>query len=124
MSDSNGTPLRILSLEDSREDFEMLTYALKKEGLECDITRVEREADFDRELRAGGFDIILSDYQLPGFDGTVALRRASELAPDVPFLFVTGYLGEDVAIDTLKQGATDYVLKDKLSRLPACDGRT
>src|SRR5206468_1095196 len=73
--------------------------------------------DFIRELEKNPPDLILSDYALPGFDGYAALDIAKRKAPNTPFIFVTGTLGEEVAIETLKKGATDYVLKHRLSRL-------
>ncbi len=83
----------------------------------CQITRVQTRAEFEAALRQGGYDLILADYHLPMFDGMSALRLAQELCPEVPFIFVSGTLGEDAAIEGLTRGATDYVLKQKLSRL-------
>ena len=79
--------------------------------------RVETQADFFAALEQGGFDLILADYTLPSFDGLSALKIALEKCPDVPFIFVSGTLGEEVAIEALKIGATDYVLKERLSRI-------
>ncbi len=110
-------PLRILMLEDNPADAELVTYQLKKGGLEFVSKRVEKEADFRRELTDFEPDILLLDFELPTFDGLSALLAARSIAPDVPAIFVTGVMGEDSAVDMLHQGATDYVLKDNLSRL-------
>ncbi|MCC6698241.1 MAG: response regulator [Candidatus Hydrogenedentes bacterium] len=112
-----GTRVTILNLEDSPNDAELNQVTLEAEGIECDVTRVETRAQFVAAMEQGTFDLILADYSLPGFDGLRALELALERIPDVPFIFVSGALGEEVAIEALKRGATDYVLKDKLSRL-------
>jgi diguanylate cyclase (GGDEF)-like protein/PAS domain S-box-containing protein len=109
--------LRILNLEDNQDDFELIRARLRHEGIECDLIRVETKADFISELNRSGFDLILSDYLLPSFDGSAALKIAKGTCPEVPFIFVSGAIGEENAIESLKQGATDYVLKDRLSRL-------
>jgi PAS domain S-box-containing protein len=112
-----NSPLRVLHLEDDIRDAELVRATLESEGLPTDLTRVEAEQEFVSALKDGSFDLILADYTLPSFDGLSALRLAQEHAPDVPFLFVSGTLGEDVAIEALKRGATDYVLKTRLARL-------
>jgi len=109
--------LRVLSLEDDRADTELLQAMLDGEGIACDVTRVENRSEFLACLHGGAIDLILADYTLPSFDGLSALRLAAEIRPDIPFIFVSGTLGEDVAIEALKIGATDYVLKTRLSRL-------
>jgi PAS domain S-box-containing protein len=110
-------PLRILSVEDDPKDAELIQDLLETEGIACDITRVENQADFLASLKRGGIDLILADYTLPSFDGISALKFAMKACPDVPLIFVSGTLGEEVAIEALKIGATDYVLKTSLSRL-------
>src|SRR5215831_12777973 len=112
-----NSPLRVLHLEDDVRDTELLQGTLEAEGVPSDLTRVETEHDFVAALKRGKFDLILADYTLPSFDGLSALKLAQEHAPDVPFLFVSGTLGEDVAIEALKRGATDYILKTRLTRL-------
>src|SRR5215475_13298182 len=112
-----NTPLRVLHLEDDIRDTELVQATLKGEGFQPQLTRVEAEHDFVGALKRGGFDLILADYTLPSFDGLSALRLAQQHSPEVPFLFVSGTLGEDVAIEALKKGATDYVLKTRLARL-------
>jgi len=110
-------PINILMLEDEAAFAQLAELMFQQGGLGVAIRRVERKSDFIRELERQPLDIILSDYSLPTFDGLAALALARVNRPDVPFLFVTGTMGEEVAIETLKQGATDYVLKTHLSRL-------
>src|SRR5882724_11244712 len=112
-----GSPLRIVHLEDDPKDAELIQAMLETEGIICHVIRVESQADFSASLEQGGFDLILADYTLPSFDGLSALKIALEKCPDVPFIFVSGTLGEEVAIEALKIGATDYVLKERLSRI-------
>jgi phosphoserine phosphatase RsbU/P len=113
----SAEPLRILLLEDSRADAELIAARLEDAGLCFEIERVDSHAGFNGALTRGRFDIILSDYNVPGFDGTAALAAARLACPEVPFLVVSGALGDEKAIDLLKRGATDYVLKDRLERL-------
>jgi len=109
--------LRILYLEDDPKDAELVQETLAIDGIKSHITRVENEADFIASLQEGGFDLILADYTLPSFDGLSALKIAQQRWPHVPLIFVSGTLGEEVAIEALKIGATDYVLKTRLSRI-------
>src|SRR6266850_3112564 len=111
------SPLRILHLEDNPHDAELIQAVLEAEGIVCQVTRVDTQADFFASIEQVGFDIILADYTLPSFDGLSALKIALEKCPDVPFIFVSGTLGEEVAIEALKIGATDYILKQRLSRI-------
>lgn len=111
--------IRILHLEDEPRDSELVEQTLVSEGLQIVLFRVDDEDAFLRALRSDGFDLILSDYSLPGFDGPRALALAKELRPDLPFLFVSGTMGEELAVESLKQGAMDYVLKGLLTRLPS-----
>jgi PAS domain S-box-containing protein len=110
-------PLRILSVEDDPKDMELIQDLLGTEGIVCEITRVDTEAALLASVEQGGIDLILADYTLPSFDGISALKFAMKACPDVPFIFVSGTLGEEVAIEALKIGATDYILKTRLSRL-------
>ena len=110
-------PLRILLLEDMEIDAELIGIELRKSGKDMSLTRVDTREEFITRLRAALPDIILSDYSLPTFGGPEALRHVQSLCPDVPFIFVSGAIGEDVAIEMMKSGATDYVLKQRLSRL-------
>lgn len=111
------SPLRVLHLEDNSTDAELVRATLEAEAIQSELTRVEAEPEFVAALKPGDFDIILADYTLPSFDGLSALKLAQERLPDVPFIFVSGTLGEDVAIEALKTGATDYILKTRLTRL-------
>jgi signal transduction histidine kinase len=109
--------IKILLLEDNDRDAGLILHALRTSTLRFRLTRVETRAAFTMHLTRSPPDLILSDYSLPTFDGFAALRIAHKLNPDMPFIFVTGTLGEEMAIDTLKKGATDYVLKHRLIRL-------
>jgi PAS domain S-box-containing protein len=114
--------LRILNLEDSANDAELNEAMLSARWPQSQFVRVDSRQDFLDALEQGGFDVILSDYTMPGFDGRQALMLAREKLPEAPFLFVSGTIGEDAAIEALKNGATDYVLKHRLMRLiPAVD---
>jgi PAS domain S-box-containing protein len=111
------TPLQILFLEDDPRDAALVEATLEAEGVACHITRVESEPEFFTSVEQGGFDLVFADYTLPLFDGISALKIIKELRPEVPFIFVSGTLGEEVAIEALKMGATDYVFKSRLSRI-------
>lgn len=111
------TPLRILYLEDDATDAELVQATLEEGGIASKITRVETQAAFCAALEQDGFDLVLADYTLPSFDGLTALRIAVEKRPEVPFIFLSGTLSEDVAIEALKIGASDYVFKTRLSRI-------
>jgi signal transduction histidine kinase len=111
------SPLRILHLEDDPNDAALIQSTLESGKIACAITRVQNRDDFVAALDKGGVDLILSDYSLPAFDGMAALEIAHAKKPAVPFIHVSGTLGEEQAIDSLKSGATDYVLKTRLSRL-------
>src|SRR5882724_11013088 len=109
--------LRILHLEDDPSDAELVQEMLASEGIVCKVMRIETEVDFVEALQQGTLDLILADYTLPSFDGISALRIVRQGWPDIPFIFVSGTLGEEIAIEALKIGATDYVFKTRLSRL-------
>src|SRR5260370_38554028 len=111
------SPLLILYLEDDPRDAELVRETLAISGIRCHVTRVGTEVDFIASLEQGGFDLILADYTLPSFDGLSALKITHQTRPHVPFIFVSGTLDEEVAIEALKVGATDYVFKTRLSRL-------
>ena len=110
--------LRVLHLEDNDTDAALVRRVLKSEGIECEITAVSTGEKFLNQLTGQEFDLILADQNVPGFGGNAALEIARRELPDVPFIFVTGSMDEDLAIETFKQGATDYVLKTRLKRLP------
>ena len=110
--------MRILSLEDDRAFLELIRAALEAEGIEHDLVHVTSRQEFEQALRdKGPFDLILADYSVPQFDGLSALRIVRQKRLEMPFILVSGSLGEELAIDSLKEGATDYVLKQRLSRL-------
>ena len=111
------SPLHILLLEDDPGDAELIRELLEIEDFVCDVTRAQTRAEFLAALEKVDIDLILADYKLPSFDGLSALNLALGARPDLPFIFVSGTLGEDTAIEALKIGATDYVLKTRLSRL-------
>jgi two-component system, cell cycle sensor histidine kinase and response regulator CckA len=109
--------VRILHLEDDPNDAELIQAALEADGLPVAFETVATREEFAAALERGGFDLILSDYSLPGFDGIAALHLARVSAPDVPFIIASGQLGEEAAVEGVRSGATDYVLKQRLSRL-------
>lgn len=114
--------LRILNLEDNPIDAELNETKLAEQWPDCRLDRVDRRDVYVTALDRGEWDVILSDYSLPGFDGQTALALAREKRPQIPFVFVSGTIGEEAAIEALKNGATDYVLKHRLTRLvPAVD---
>src|ERR1700730_3230308 len=109
--------LRILHLEDSPADAELVSAALAASSIDCEILRVDNRSAFTSALETQTFDLILADMSLPSFNGIEGLALAKLARPGVPFLFVSGSMGEEVAVETLKQGAKDYVLKDRMARL-------
>jgi DNA-binding NtrC family response regulator len=98
--------LRILHLEDDPRDGELVQETLEAEGISCQVMRVETQAHFSACIEHSGFDLIFADYTLPSFDGLSALKIDHQTRPHVPFIFVSGTLDEEVAIDALKIGAT------------------
>lgn len=111
--------LYLLLLEDDPLDAELIVERIERAGYVLTARRVATREDYLASLDER-WDLIISDYNVPGYDGREALDVARAIAPDVPFIFVTGAIGEDRAIDLLKRGATDYVLKDRLDRLETC----
>lgn len=111
-------PMRIIHIEDNPRDAAWVGDLLSTDRPECAITVVSTRDDFLRHLSAGGYELIISDYSLPGFDGIEALQLARERAPDIPFVFLSGTLGEERAIEAVHAGAADYVVKDRMQRLP------
>ncbi len=111
------TPLRLLHLEDDPVDAELITTTLTEGNIPCQSQLVDTRQAFVAALKEGRMDLILADYSIPGFDGMTALALARQHCPDVPFLFVSATIGEELAIDAMHQGATDYVLKQRLGRL-------
>jgi PAS domain S-box-containing protein len=117
-SSSPGTPLRLLLLEDNPSDAELTLHALAAAGFEitADVTGTRRE--FVERVPSGCYDVILCDFRLPGWDGLEALRWTRKSGCLVPFIYVSGTLGEEQAVECMKEGATDFVLKTHLERLP------
>src|ERR1700753_3075751 len=106
-----------LHLEDNPLDAELTEELLTATKLGFRMRHADSRASFEEALAADTFDLILADYSLPDFDGLSALRMVRAQGARVPFVFISGVLGEDVAVDTLLSGATDYVVKQKLDRL-------
>jgi sigma-B regulation protein RsbU (phosphoserine phosphatase) len=109
--------LRILHLEDNPYDAELIRRELARAGIDFESLQVSTDRDFRAALAGDVFDVVLADYNLPGFDGMAALGIAADAAPDTPFIFVSGAIGEERAVEALRHGATDYIFKDRLSRL-------
>jgi len=112
------TELNILSLEDSIMDFDLIREHLIHSGFNVSMERVETEKEYQSCISNQTYDLILADYNLPSYDAFKALALRNKICPQVPFICVSGSIGEDMAIELLKQGAVDYVLKHKLERLP------
>src|SRR6266853_733372 len=110
-------PLRILVAEDSEADAELVQRELKRGGLDFQSRRVQTESDFRRELDEFQPHLVISDFSMPQFNGREALAIARESKADIPFIFISGTIGENVAVDMMKAGADDYVMKNNLARL-------
>jgi diguanylate cyclase (GGDEF)-like protein len=117
-AEQTATPIRILFVEDLAYEAELALAHLRRAGIDCTSMRVETEAGLRAALEQFSPNLILSDFSLPQFDGVSALRIAHEVAPGIPFIYVSGTIGEERAIDALLCGAVDYVLKSNLARLP------
>ncbi len=109
--------MKLLHIEDSSCDAELIQAVICGEWPDCEIARVASHAELTEQIGRGGFDLILSDYSMPVFDGLSALKVARAMCPDKPFIFLSGTIGEERAVEALKHGATDYVLKDRPGRL-------
>lgn len=109
--------MQLLHLEDSPADAELIGMLIRREWPACEIRHVATVSEYQNALASGGFDLILSDYSLPGFDGLSALAMARKQFPEIPFLFLSGTIGEERAVEVLKRGATDYIIKDRPTRL-------
>jgi len=116
--------LSVLLVEDNTEDAELILRELRRSGFAPRARRVQTEPDYVSACNAGyapgqPWDVILADYTLPNFSGLRALQLLSERGWDVPFIVVTGTIGEETAVELMKAGASDYLLKDRLMRLPS-----
>jgi len=111
------SPRRLLLLEDNPIDAQLVKRKLLSEWPHCQVDHVNNGADFAAALSQASVDIILSDYSVPGFHGLKALELARKSCPEVPFVFVSGAIGDEIAVESLRAGATDYVLKDRPARL-------
>src|SRR5437016_2454843 len=111
------SPEHLLLLEDNACDEQLLRRSIRAEWPKCEVVRVSTRHGFEAALEACRFDLILSDFLVPGFPGLEALALVRERCPEIPFLFVSGAIGDEVAVESLKAGAIDYVLKDRLAKL-------
>jgi len=110
-------PIRILHLDDSAYDVELIRETLASEHLDCEIVQVKGQKDFENAICHSSFDLILSDYSVPNYNGFAALDFARSKSSAIPFILVSGTLGEEEAVESLKNGATDYIVKQRLIRL-------
>ncbi|RPI16702.1 MAG: response regulator [Ignavibacteriae bacterium] len=109
--------INILHLEDDPFDSELIESEMRTGGIDFDYTQVDTKVSFIDAIKNEKFDLILADYKLPTFNGSEALKLAQEICPDIPFIIISGTLGDDIAVEMVKNGATDYVLKQRLLRL-------
>jgi signal transduction histidine kinase len=109
--------VRILHLEDSRVDHALVKFALQRSQMACELTLVDTMEDFEIQLGSNAFDVVLADYHLPGFTGLDAWEIARKLRPDLPFVVLSGAIGEAAAVDAMHRGVSDYLLKDNMHRL-------
>ncbi|MEO6326174.1 MAG: response regulator, partial [Thermoanaerobaculia bacterium] len=111
------TPLRVLLIEDSEDDALLIVSELNRGGYECDFVRVQSAETMRAALQAQGWEIVLSDYSMPGFSGMAAFRILRERDPIIPFILISGMLGEEIAVTAMRSGVQDYLLKGNLGRL-------
>jgi len=117
MTGHQNKPIHILFVEDSADDTDLIKLQFQKDGLKAKFTRVETEVEFRKALSKKTWDLILSDYLLSDFDGLTALNIVNELSIDIPFILISGKIGEKFAVQAMKSGAHDYIIKDNLNRL-------
>ncbi len=122
-TDEHKIPLRVLFIEDEPNDVELALHTLEKNGYALDYERVESVEDFEERMETGQYDIILADYSLPGWTGLDAYHRLCESGDETPLILVTGSLGDEQAVECIKAGVSDYVLKENLLRLPMAVAR-
>ena len=111
------TPLRLLQVEDTEDDAALVQLALTRAGYDVVARRVDSAEALRRELYQSEWDLVIADYTMPGFSGTKALAIVREQHPDLPFIFVSGTIGEDTAVAAMRTGAHDYIMKGNLARL-------
>jgi len=110
--------MQVLFVDDNADDLDLCLNGLRKSGLDFQATTATTREEFDRTLREKPFDIVVSDYRMKSWTGIDALAIVKEVCPDVPVILLSGTLGEELAVDCIKLGVTDYVLKHQLARLP------
>ena len=122
LSEVMGGQLKVLLVEDSEHDAELLHHALTRSGYSPTFRRVQNPEEMASALTSEQWDLVISDYVLPAFSGLEALNTLRESGLEIPFIIISGKIGEEVAVEALKAGANDYLLKDRLTRLgPAID---
>src|ERR1051326_1194713 len=107
----------ILIVDDSQDDAELVARALRREGFDATYDRVDTPGAMREALAHGKWDLVIADYSMPQFDGLSALRLLREQRPDIPFILISGSVGETIAVEAMKSGASDYILKSSLTRL-------
>ncbi|MBN1829533.1 MAG: response regulator, partial [Deltaproteobacteria bacterium] len=112
-----GKPLRVLMVEDSEDDVLLTIHALKKEGYEPTCERVEDVEAMRKALRKKSWDVVICDYRMPKFSGPAAIALLKETDIDIPLIIVSGAIGEETAVECMRSGAHDYIMKGNLSRL-------
>ena len=112
-----STPLRLLIVEDNDDDAQLVLVRLRRAGYEPDYVRVDSEEKLLKALQRLDWQIVISDYAMPGFSGLRALHILQEYAPNIPFILVSGTVGEETAVEAMRTGANDYIIKDNLARL-------
>ena len=113
-----SVPLRALLLEDNLRDAELCIHELRNAGFDPQVDAVDSQEAFTTKLQSQSYDVILSDFRVPGWNGAEAFRLLQRSGKDIPFILVTATLGEEAAVELIKEGVTDYILKDRLARLP------
>ncbi len=112
-----GTPVRVLVVEDSEDDAELMMHELRRGGFDPIYIRTDTAKDMNAALRQDDWDIIISDYLMPGFSGLEALDTLKDSGLDIPFIIVSGKIGEETAVEAMRAGVKDYLMKDNLARL-------
>jgi PAS domain S-box-containing protein len=112
-----STALRLLIVEDSDDDAQLMLINLRRAGYEPDYIRVDNEPDLQAALQQSGWQVVVSDYAMPGFSGLEALQLLRRQHPHLPFILVSGTVGEEIAVEAMRKGANDYIMKDNLTRL-------